>query len=291
MHEPPRSSYLPLIELARQEDLGPGDISSEVTVPAQQQGQGVLAFRQNGVLCGMVVVREVLQQYDPSIILTDAGQDGAVVPAGGVVGAVRGPLRALLAAERVMLNFLQRLSAIATVTAQYVEAVAGTKARIYDTRKTTPGWRQLEKYAVRCGGGCNHRQGLFDAVLIKDNHLAALGSNHLVQGLQQAVQQLQSRPVRPDFVQVEVDNLDQLRLVLQVRGIDMILLDNMTIPQLEQAVAIRNELCPGRTVHLEASGNITLTNVCQVAQTGVDRISVGALTHTVRSLDIGFDLR
>ena len=134
MHEPPRSSYLPLIELARQEDLGPGDISSELTIPVQQQGQGELAFRQNGVLCGMVVVQEVLHLYHSSIILMDAGQEGTVIPAGGVVGAVRGPRRALLAAERVMLNFLQRLSAIATVTAQYVEAVASTKAKIYDTR-------------------------------------------------------------------------------------------------------------------------------------------------------------
>ena len=207
------------------------------------------------------------------------------------MGVVSGSVRSLLAAERVMLNFLQRLSGIATMTACYAEAVRGTKAKICDTRKTTPGWRELEKYAVRCGGGFNHRHGLYDAVLIKDNHLAAWGMERLLENLQQVVEKVQRMRKKVDFIEVEVDNLEELRVVLSVTDVNMILLDNMTTEQIRSAVCLRDELCRDREILLEASGNITLDTIRAVAETGVDRISVGALTHSVRSLDIGFDLK
>jgi nicotinate-nucleotide pyrophosphorylase (carboxylating) len=290
MEAPKLENYQTLIELAKQEDLGSGDVTSEVTIGADQAGCGKLVFREDGVLCGMPVVGEVLRHYNEQLALHDALSDGTDIQAGTVIGIIQGPLRPLLAAERVVLNFLQHLSGIATQTARYVEAVKVTHARIYDTRKTTPGWRELEKYAVRCGGGCNHRQGLYDAVLIKDNHLANLGQGNLKERLEKAIAQIQQHPRQPDFVQVEVDTREQLEEVLQVRGVDMVLLDNMLPAKLSEAVLLRDRICTGRDVELEASGRITLETVREVAQTGVDRISIGALTHSVKSLDIGLDV-
>ena len=290
MEAPKVETYQTLIELAKQEDLGEGDVTSEVTIGAEQTGCGKLVFREAGVLCGMPVVGEVLRHYNEQLALHDALSDGTGIPAGTVIGMIQGPLRPLLAAERVVLNFLQHLSGIATQTARYVEAVKGTRARIYDTRKTTPGWRELEKYAVRCGGGCNHRQGLYDAVLIKDNHLASLSEVALAERLQEAVHLIQQRATQPDFVQVEVDTLEQLETVLSVKGVDIVLLDNMTEEQLSEAVQVRNRICPGHKVELEASGGITLEAILKAAQTGVERISVGALTHSVNHLDIGLDV-
>jgi nicotinate-nucleotide pyrophosphorylase (carboxylating) len=210
---------------------------------------------------------------------------------------VRGPLRSLLSAERVMLNFLQRLSGIATLTHRYVRRVEGTGAKILDTRKTTPGWRALEKYAVKCGGGMNHRIGLFDGVLVKDNHLSSIAAKEIVSFLAGVV--ARSRAEDPKrFVEVEVDTLDQLREVLKVDGIDAILLDNMDCPKMEQAVEMRNRAFatnPMQTekkskVQLEASGGVTLDTVRTIAMTGVDRISVGAITHSAPALDIGLDI-
>ena len=289
--EPPKPEhYQTLIELAKQEDLAGEDITSEVTIVADRSGCGKVVFREDGILCGMPVVAEVLRHYNEQLAMKDAPSDGTFMSAGTVAATIRGPLRSLLAAERVLLNFLQRLSGIATKTARYVEAVKGTQAGIYDTRKTTPGWRELEKYAVRCGGGCNHRQGLYDAVLLKDNHLASLAEGTLAKRLLEIVNRIRQRDKQPDFIQVEVENLEQLETVLQVEGVDMALLDNMTPDQLSEAVQMRDRICPGRKVKLEASGGITLETVRAVAQTGVDRISVGALTHSVNSLDIGLDL-
>jgi len=293
MIQPPRlEHYRQLIELAKAEDLGLGDVTSEVTIPASAQGSAAIVFRQDGMVCGMPVVAQVLHAYDSRLLLTEALSDGDMIRAGQSAGNIRGPLRALLAAERVVLNFLQRLSAIALLTSRYVQAVGNSRAAICDTRKTTPGWRELEKYAVRCGGGVNHRSGLYDAVLIKDNHLAAAGAGNLRQGILEALSRLQGYPRSVDFIQVEVDTLEQFDTVLTIEGIDMILLDNMTCAQLSQAVSRRDEaVVPPRQVLLEASGGITLTNVAAVARTGVDRISIGALTHAVCNLDIALDLQ
>ena len=287
---PDLKSYQSLIEWARQEDLGPADITSQAAVPEDRKGKGALLFREAGVLSGMPVVQEVLRQYDEQLKLEAVFEDGQKIAPTTVVAEVGGPLRSLLSAERVLLNFVQRLSGIATTTAKYIEAVAGTNAQIFDTRKTTPGWRELEKYAVRCGGGCNHRLGLYDAVLIKDNHIKALGTGDLRENLTQAIKTIHDYGGQIKFIEVEVDDLQQLQTVLGVEGVDMVLLDNMTTEQLTQAVQLRNKIHPDKRVLLEASGRITLEKVAQIAQTGVERISVGALTHSVRSLDIGLDL-
>ena len=291
MQPPNPESYLQLIDLAQKEDLGDGDITSRATIPADQQGMGSLVFRQPGILCGIPVIEQVLHRYDEGLSLRNVLNDGRDVNADITVAEVTGPMRSLLAAERVMLNFLQRLSAVATLTGQYVKAIEGTAAKIYDTRKTTPGWRELEKYAVRCGGGCNHRHGLYDAVLIKDNHLAAMSECDLYTALTAAVRNIRLADCRPDFIQVEVDTLDQLRIVLKVEQIDIILLDNMTPVQLCEAVAIRNEISDSARVQLEASGGITLENIRAIAETGIERISVGALTHSVGNLDISLDIK
>ncbi|MCK4629204.1 MAG: carboxylating nicotinate-nucleotide diphosphorylase [Sedimentisphaerales bacterium] len=291
MQPPNPESYLQLIDLARNEDLGDGDITSRATIPADQQGLGSLVFRRAGILCGIPVLEQVLHCYDEGLSLRNALNDSRYVDADTTVAEVIGSMRSLLAAERVMLNFLQRLSAVATLTGQYVKAIEGTAAKIYDTRKTTPGWRELEKYAVRCGGGCNHRHGLYDAVLIKDNHMATLGECDLYAALTAIVQKIRSANRQPDFIQVEVDTIDQLRIVLKVEQIDIILLDNMTPVQLCEAVAIRNEISASAGVQLEASGGITLENIRAIAETGIERISVGALTHSVGNLDVGLDIK
>ena len=290
MRELNPASYRSLIEMARTEDLGDGDITSEATIGSDLQGQGELVSHEEGVLCGLPVVREVLRCYDETLTLTEKATDGQQVSSGDVVATVKGAMRSMLAAERVMLNFLQRLSGVATHTGQYVEAVRGTSAQVCDTRKTTPGWRELEKYAVRCGGGTNHRMGLYDAVLVKDNHIAAMGGADWPGKLTQAVAKIRQAKTQPEFVEVEVDSLEQLEIVLGIDGVDRILLDNMTADQLAQAVSLRAR--SGKTnTKLEASGGITLKDVRAVAQSGVDIISVGALTHTVNSLDIGFNVR
>ncbi|MBN1764302.1 MAG: carboxylating nicotinate-nucleotide diphosphorylase [Sedimentisphaerales bacterium] len=280
---------VPLIEMARGEDLGDGDITSQATIPADKQGRGELVLREDGVICGLPVVEQVLRIYDEALSLETDFEDGRFVESGTVIGFMVGPLRSLLSAERVVLNFLQHLSAISSTTRDYVQAVEGTQARIYDTRKTTPGWRELEKYAVRCGGGYNHRYGLYDAVLIKDNHLAVLGKEHWPAAIEQAVRILRVGERRPEFIQVEVDDLEQLSQVLRIGGIDSVLLDNMNLEELCRAVEMRDSMT-GSGVALEASGGITLGKVRAIAEAGIDRISVGALTHTIRNLDIGLDL-
>lgn len=290
MQEPNPNDYIDLIKLAQSEDLGPGDLTSQATIPADLHGFGEILFKEQGVLCGLPIVRQVLHHYDDTLELNEMAQDGQNIAPGTIVATAAGPMRAMLAAERILLNFLQRLSGVATTTASYVAAVAGSNARIYDTRKTTPGWRTLEKYAVRCGGGCNHRLGLYDAVLVKDNHLAAMGGDDWQSKLTEAVAGITQADKKPDFIEVEVDSLEQLQIVLQIKGVNRILLDNMTCDQLAQAVQLRDQ-CGKADIKLEASGGITLQTVPAVAQSGVDIISVGALTHTVNSLDIGFNVR
>jgi len=279
----------PLIKIAVEEDLGQGDMTSDLFFSADTVDKANIISREEIVVCGMEVVRAILKQYHKNLKLKVYIEDGQPAYVGARLAAIEGPLRSMLSAERVMLNFLQKLSGIATTTRKYVRAVQGTKAKIYDTRKTTPGWRLLEKYAVRCGGGHNHRLGLYDGILIKDNHLAQLGRNFQPK-LRKIVEQ--ARKVKNvKFVAVEVDHVDdQLNYVLELPGIDIVLLDNMGQWQLKHAVDMRNHMCgKNKKPLLEASGNITLNNVSAIAQCGVDRIAVGTITHSAVAVDIGLD--
>jgi len=279
----------PIIQLAVEEDLGKADITSELLLANDTVSRWSIVTREEIVVCGMVVVKEILKRYDTRLKLKVCVKDGQSAYVGCKIGVIEGPLRSMLSAERVLLNFLQRMSGIATTTRKYVRAVQGTKAKIYDTRKTTPGWRILEKYAVRCGGGYNHRLGLYDAVLIKDNHLAQLGRNFYPK-LRKLIER--ARKVKgAKFIAVEVDHVDdQLNFVLKIPGIDIVLLDNMGQWQLKHAVEMRNAMRgeDGKPL-LEASGNITLSNVSAIANCGIDRIAVGAITHSAAAVDIGLD--
>lgn len=283
-----------LVRLALREDLGSlGDCTTESLVPADAVGRASVVARQAGTVAGLKAARMVLDQVDPQIRWTPALDDGRQVVPGTIVADMEGPARGLLTAERTLLNLLGRLSGIATKTRQYVDRVAGTKARIYDTRKTAPGWRRLEKYAVRCGGGRNHRSGLYDAVLIKDNHLAfgdAAARYTPAQAVAEARRWLEERLPQlvrlRVLVEIEVDTLEQLEDVLPA-GPDLVLLDNMPPETLRQAVARRDAINP--KVELEASGGITLETIRGVAESGVERISAGALTHSAIGLDLGLD--
>lgn len=271
-----------LLKLALEEDFGAsGDATSQAIIPADWPGQAVFAARGPGVVAGLTAAALVFQAIAPGVKLEWLRQDGAAVAAGDQLARVSGPMRGILGGERTALNFLQHLSGIATLTRRFVEAVAGLPCQILDTRKTLPGWRLLAKYAVRCGGGHNHRVGLHDGLLIKDNHLAAQPHRSFAEVI---VQARQAAPHLP--LEIEVDTLAQLEAVLPAQP-DMVLLDNMTLEQLREAVHRRNALAP--TVLLEASGGVTLQTVRAIAETGVDRISVGALTHSAPALDIGLD--
>jgi nicotinate-nucleotide pyrophosphorylase (carboxylating) len=272
-----------------EEDLGQGDLTSELFFTDDNVEKAHIVSREEIVVCGMDVVREILSCYDTRLRLKVMVDDGELAYVGCKIATIEGPVGSMLSAERVTLNFLQRLSGIATTTRKYVRAITGTKAKIYDTRKTTPGWRLLEKYAVRCGGGYNHRLGLYDGVLIKDNHLAQLGRN-FEKKLKRIISE--ARKVKGvKFVAVEVDHVDhQLNHVLKIPGIDIVLLDNMGQWQLKHAVDMRNEMCgKGKKPLLEASGSVNLSSVSGIAQCGIDRIAVGAITHSARSVDIALD--
>lgn len=275
-----------LIDIAVEEDFGAGDPTSEITVSADERAKGYLISREEIVVSGMSFASDILKRYDERLNLKVLVEDGHRASVADKLGVIEGPLRSMLSAERVVLNFLQRLCGISTMTWKFVSAVRGTKAKIYDTRKTIPGWRELEKYAVRCGGGYNHRMSLGDAVMFKDNHIAELGKNFEPKLTRMVQQARDNKNVK--FVVVEVDHVDdQLDRVLTIPGIDVILLDNMGQWQLRHAVELRNKV--GRKPLLEASGGITLNNVLTVASCGVDRISVGAITHSAIAVDIGLD--
>jgi nicotinate-nucleotide pyrophosphorylase (carboxylating) len=268
----------PLLRAALAEDLGSaGDVTSQACIPPDARFAGKFVARAPGVLAGIDCARLTFALLDPEARFAPEAADGAAIGPGETVATISGAARAILAGERVALNLLSRLSGIATLTAAYVEAVRGTGARIVDTRKTTPGLRALEKYAVRCGGGGSHRYGLGDAILIKDNHVAACG------GVTQALRRTRERAGHMLKIEVEVDGLEQLREAL-AGGPDIILLDNFSIADLAAAV----ELAAGRA-KLEASGGVSLATVRAIAATGVDYISVGALTHSAPALDIGLD--
>ena len=268
----------PIVRRALEEDLGrSGDITSELIVPADKQIEARLVARKSGTIAGLVVAECAFRLADPKIEFHTETPDGSRAEPGSVLATMIGNARAILTAERVALNFAGHLSGIATSTRALADAVSGTKAKIVDTRKTTPGLRLLEKYAVRCGGGFNHRFGLDDAVLIKDNHIAAAGS------LRAATENARAAVAHMIKMEVEVDTLEQLEEALAL-GVDTVLLDNMQLDQLRRAV----ELARGRAV-LEASGNVTLATVRGIAETGVDYISSGAITHSAPNLDIGLD--
>ncbi len=283
----------PLIQMAVEEDLGKGDVTSELLFDNDVTAQANIVSREEIIVCGMPVAEEIVRFYDERLTVKTLIADGKVAHVGAHLGVIEGPYCAMLSAERIVLNFLQRLSGIATTTGKYVRAIKGTGAKIYDTRKTLPGWRHLEKYAVRCGGGYNHRMGLYDAVLIKDNHLADTGRNfnrRFEKRLARLVEKAHAmKGVK--FVAVEVDHVDdQLDHVLRVPGVDIVLLDNMGQWQLKHAVGMRDAMCgKNKKPLLEASGNVTLHNVSAIAQAGVDRIAIGALTHSATAVDIGLD--
>lgn len=281
-----------LLEMARAEDLGEaGDVTSAL-LPSEAQAVGRFVARQDLIFCGGAFLEAIAAAYDDRLVSVCEVPDGAEVQAGSVLAEWRGPARGMLAGERVALNFLQRLSGVATTTGQYVKAAAGAAAEVYDTRKTTPGWRGLEKYAVRAGGGKNHRYGLYDAVLIKDNHLAILAKAEGGDPMTAIGRELERAAAKLgdyDFVELEVDTLDQFAAALKL-PVDIILLDNMPVGDLAKAVTMRNQAAGARSIRLEASGGITLANIGQVAATGVERIAVGALTHSAAAADIALEI-
>ena len=266
-----------VIRAALREDMPAGDVTSENIIPAGAVSKAVFLAKEPGVLAGLPVARRVFEVLDARVAFEDAAQDGASLRKGDVLARLEGPSVSLLEGERTALNFLQRLSGIATATRRYVDAAAGTRTRILDTRKTTPGLRALEKYAVRMGGGRNHRFGLSDMVLIKDNHLRYVG------GVREAVRRARERAPAGTRVEVEVTSLDEAREALD-SGVDIVMLDNMTLEKMREVVA----LYAGR-VQVEVSGNVTLDRVRDIAAIGVDFISVGALTHSPRALDISLE--
>ena len=286
-----------IIRLWVHEDLGgQQDWTTLALVDQATTGQAIVVTRQSGVICGLSAVATALEEMNIRAQWSPLRHDGDTVVSQTVVGHLTGKARDLLTTERLLLNLIGHLSAVATTTKQYVDAIAATATSIYDTRKTTPGWRRLEKYAVRCGGGNNHRSGLFDAILIKDNHLAiaAKADGNIeksvfftVRHVQDFLRKTKAIPTVDNMLmEVEVDSLEQLKDALPACP-NIVLLDNMSNDELRRAVAMRDELAPH--IQLEASGGITLDNVAQVAKTGVERISIGALTHSARSFDVGLD--
>lgn len=271
-----------LIDLALSEDIGGGDVTSLYFIPEQRRARAFVAARHEGVVSGVEIAARVFSKVDPGLEVDILIPDGSRVSEGALLIRVEGKARTILTAERTALNFLQRLSGVATLTATYVDAIKGTSARILDTRKTTPGYRLLEKQAVIHGGGVNHRMGLYDRAMVKDNHLVAEGGPEAIQA---AILRLKADKPAVE-VELEADEIPQVETFLKMDGVDHILLDNMTLEELREAVAARGERM---TPMLEASGGVNLETVRGIAETGVDFISVGALTHSAPALDIGLD--
>ena len=281
--------------MAIQEDLGrEHDWTTLALVPPDAMASARLVARQPGTVAGIPSIPLVLDETNADIEWQPAVADGETIALGTEIGCFQGSARDILTLERTILNFLGRLSGIATFTRQYIEAVRGTHARVYDTRKTTPGWRLLDKYAVQCGGGSNHRTGLYDAILIKDNHLAFASRSkntsftlaNAVEAARKVLQEVGENDDCSGIVEIEVDNLTQLREVLPAKP-DIVMLDNFTPEELSEGVRLRD--LSASDVQLEASGRVTLANVREVAMSGVDRISVGALTHSAPNFDVSLD--
>jgi nicotinate-nucleotide pyrophosphorylase (carboxylating) len=271
-----------LIKMALEEDIGEGDVTSAYFIPEERMARAFLTVRREGVVSGAAIAKQVFAEVDPTLDVQVMVEDGSRVGEGAMLMKVEGKARSILTAERTALNFMQRLSGVATLTARYVDEVKHTRAQILDTRKTTPGYRILEKQAVLDGGGTNHRMGLYDRAMVKDNHLAAEGG---LEALQASIHLLKSE--KPNVqVELEADRLDQVAKFLKLEGVDYILLDNMSLEDMRKAVAMRDD---NSKVFLEASGGVNLDTVRDIAETGVDFISVGALTHSAPALDIGLD--
>lgn len=271
-----------LIMMALKEDVGEGDVTSAYFIPEEKMARAFLSVRHEGVVSGVSIAEKVFSEVDPSLVVQVLVEDGSRVSEGAVLMMIEGKARSILTAERTALNFLQRLSGVASITARYVAAVKHTRAKILDTRKTTPGYRTLEKKAVLDGGGTNHRMGLYDRAMVKDNHLVSDGG---LESLQAAIRLLKSE--KPHVkVELEADRLDQVADFLALEGVDYILLDNMHLDDLREAVKMREK---NPRIRLEASGGVNLETVREIAETGVDFISVGALTHSAPALDIGLD--
>ena len=272
-----------LIEEALLEDIGMGDITTDTTVSPDAVGTGEIRVKEPGVIAGLEVAAAVFSTVDPEILFSPASSDGSYAEAGTVVASITGRLASILKAERTALNILQRMSGIATVTKKFVDTIKGTNAKITDTRKTPPGLRVLDKLAVRIGGGVNHRFGLDDMVLIKDNHIAAAG------GVSAAIEKCLAGVAQRGHrikIEIETKNCAEVEDALRHRGIDRIMLDNYSLDEMKKAVGIIHH-----AVEVEASGNVTLERVRAIAETGIDYISVGALTHSVKALDISLDIR
>lgn len=282
----------PIVRMALEEDVGKGDITTLLTVPKGRKAKGIIRAKEKGIIAGLPVAELVLKTVNKKVKFKAKVKEGEKVKKGQVIAEVIDNTRSILTAERTALNFLQRLSGIATLTNQFVERVKPYKVKIFDTRKTTPGLRYLEKYAVRCGGGCNHRMGLYDQMLIKDNHLKIVRSLEFgVRSLQEIVKDIREKIPKGMKIEVEAKNLREVREALKAR-VDIIMLDNMNTRRMKKAV----ELCRLSSVVrrpslvIEASGGITLENVREVAKAGVDRISIGVLTHSAKALDISLDI-
>jgi nicotinate-nucleotide pyrophosphorylase (carboxylating) len=271
-----------LIMMALEEDIGEGDVTSGYFVPEDRMARAFVRVRKEGVISGIGLAEAVFLEVDPGLEVQVLVVDGSKVAPGAMLMKVEGKARSILTAERTALNFLQRLSGVATLTSRYVSLVKHTRAKILDTRKTTPGYRALEKKAVLDGGGVNHRMGLYDRAMVKDNHLVAEGG---IAALQEAIRKLDEEKPQVE-VELEADKPEQVKAFLELEGVDYILLDNMDLTELREAVGMRDER---HRVRFEASGGVNLETVADIAETGVDFISVGALTHSAPALDIGLD--
>ncbi|MGR3294187.1 MAG: carboxylating nicotinate-nucleotide diphosphorylase [Candidatus Scalindua sp.] len=284
-----------IVQLAIKEDIGTGDITSKIFIPEGSESEGILIAKETGIIAGLPVVGYALSQIDEDLLFTVNIEDGSRVEKGSVIASVKGLTLSLLSAERLVLNFLQRLSGIATATSKFVERVRGYKTQILDTRKTTPGWRYLEKYAVKIGGGANHRMGLYDQILIKDNHLEIMESEKGNGDISSLVKKARKQIANEVLIEVEVEDLCQIKNMVDA-GVDIILFDNMAPSKINEAVKMVKEFGnssdarTGRALLTEASGNITIKNVEEYAKAGVDRISVGMITHSAKALDISFDI-
>lgn len=281
-----RASAQTLIRLALLEDLGDvGDLTTQAMVPEHQPGEVSIVVRETGIVAGLPIAKMVFEELDHEVTFKNVVEDGSAVTPGTAVAVLSGAAKSLLIGERTALNFLTHLSGIATLTSKFVERAVGTSAKILDTRKTHPGYRLIEKYAVRCGGGVNHRMGLYDGVMIKDNHLAAWEGSQSSDSIADAIRAVREKtPQVP--IELEVDTLEQLEQALPGQP-DIVLLDNMTLEDMKIAIEMRDRV--NAEIQLEASGGITLDTVADIAAVGVDRISVGALTHSAVALDLGFD--
>jgi len=281
-----------IIKKAIVEDLGKSDVTSSVTVPRSISIKAKIIFKESGIVCGLPAAKEVFKALNPKIRFQVLTKEGKFVKKGKVVAVIKGPARSILAGERTALNFLGHLSGIATLTSSFAKKVRGTKAKIYDTRKTTPLLRDLEKYAVRTGGGMNHRMGLWDQVLVKENHIEAISCqlsaiSKRQKNIKEIIKKAKKKVSKKMLVEVEVQNLSELKAALAARP-DIILLDNMSVAQVKKAVQLRNKI--SRSVKLEVSGGITLKNVTAYARCGIERISIGCLTHSAPSLDVSLEV-